>query len=242
MATHGSISEFVPGREDWVSYTERLEQYFTANGIKQEEGDKRRAILLSCCGAATYQLIRNLVSPAKPTEKSFEQLAKLVKDHHQPPPSEIVQRFNFHMRTRKQGESIGEFVAQLRKLSEHCRFGESLPDMLRDRLVCGCNDHRLQCKLLSEESLSFDKALKIAKAVETAERDSRGMQKPSSQVPKPVHSITRRSNPTTKMPSHKDICYRCGGKHTSVSCKYKDSECHFCKKKGHLAKVCKAKA
>ena len=146
------------------------------------------------------------------------------------------------MHTRKQGESIGEFVAQLRKLSEHYRFGESFPDMLRDRLVCGCNDYRLQCKLLAEESLTFDKALKIAKAVETAERDSQGMQKPSSQVTKPVHSITRRSNPTTKMPSHKDICYRCGGKHTLVSCKYKDSECHFCNKKGHLAKVCKAKA
>ena len=41
MATHGSISEFVPGYEDWVSYTEWLEQYFTANGIEQEEGDKR---------------------------------------------------------------------------------------------------------------------------------------------------------------------------------------------------------
>ena len=41
MATHGSISEFVPGREDWVSYMEWLEQYFTANGIEQEEGDKR---------------------------------------------------------------------------------------------------------------------------------------------------------------------------------------------------------
>jgi len=106
MATHGSISEFVPGREDWVSYTEHLEQYFTANAIKPEEGDKRRAILLSCCGAATYQLIRNLVSPAKPTDKSFEQLVKLVTDHHQPPPSEIVQRFNFHMRTRKQEKPL----------------------------------------------------------------------------------------------------------------------------------------
>ena len=157
MATHGSISEFVQGREDWVSYTERLEQHFTANAIKPEETERRRAILLSCCGAATYQLIRNLVSPAKPTEKSFEQLVQLVTDHHQPPPSEIVQRFNFHMCTRKHGEAIGEFVAQLRKLSEHCGFGDTLPSMLRDRLVCGCNDHRLQCKLLAEENLTFSK-------------------------------------------------------------------------------------
>jgi len=78
MATRGSISVFVPEQEDWVSYTERLEQYFTANAIKTEEGERWHAILLSCCGAATYQLIRNLVSPEKPTAKSFEQLVKLV--------------------------------------------------------------------------------------------------------------------------------------------------------------------
>ena len=45
-ATHGSIEAFNPANEDWVSYTERLEQYFTANDIKAEEADKRRAILL----------------------------------------------------------------------------------------------------------------------------------------------------------------------------------------------------
>ena len=85
-----------------------------------------------------------------------------MKEHHQPPPSEIVQHFNFHMRTRRQGKSISEFVAQLRKLSEHCRFGNTLPDMLQDRLVCSCNDHRLQCRFLAEENLTFDAALEIA--------------------------------------------------------------------------------
>ena len=95
MATHGSVGEFNPDREDWISYTERLTQYFVANGIS-EEGEKRKAILLSSCGAATYQLIRNLVAPKKPTEKNFDEIVTLVKDHHQPRPSTIVQRFNFH--------------------------------------------------------------------------------------------------------------------------------------------------
>ena len=68
MATHGTVGEFNSTREDWVSYTKRLVQYFVANGIA-EEGDKRKPILLSSCGAATYQLIRNLVAPDKLTDK-----------------------------------------------------------------------------------------------------------------------------------------------------------------------------
>ena len=56
-------------------YCERLEQYFVANDV--DDGGKQRAILLSVCGATTYQLIRNLVAPAKPTERTFGELRQV---------------------------------------------------------------------------------------------------------------------------------------------------------------------
>ena len=130
MATHGTIGAFEPSNETWVSYAERLEQYFIANDI--DAADKKRAIFLSVCGATTYQLIRNLVAPAKPTSKSFDELVKLVKDHHQPPPSVTVQRYEFNKRHRRDGESFADFVTHLRQLSQHCQFGDSLNDMIRD--------------------------------------------------------------------------------------------------------------
>jgi len=52
-AIHG---EFNSTQEDWTSYTERLQQYFTANDIAEA---KHRAILLSACGIATYLLINS---------------------------------------------------------------------------------------------------------------------------------------------------------------------------------------
>jgi hypothetical protein len=36
----------------------------------------------------------------------------------------------------------------------------------------------------------------------------------------------------------RDDCYRCGGNHNAYECKFKDAKCHFCKKKGHIAKKC----
>ena len=243
-ATHGSIEAFNvnPANEDWISYTERLEQYFTANDIKAEEADKRRAILLSVCGASTYQLIRNLLTPAKPTDKTFAQLVALVKDHHEPPPSAIVQRKNFNTRVRKAGESISEFIANLRKLSEHCNYGDVLNDMLRDRLVCGCKDRRLQSKLLSETDLTFDKALKLAKAYETAQREANDLQT----EPTHIHAVRGQRNSHSQFPRRKQPsameCYRCGGKHAPADCRFKDIDCHHCGKRGHIAKVCRTKA
>ena len=37
-------------------------------------------------------------------------------------------------------------------------------------------------------------------------------------------------------------CYQCGGNHFPGKCRFKDSECHYCGKKGHIAKVCRSKS
>ena len=66
MATHGTLGEFNPIREDWTYYAERLELYFTANDIVTEK--KQQAILLSVCSAETCRLIRDLGAPTKPTD------------------------------------------------------------------------------------------------------------------------------------------------------------------------------
>ena len=34
-------------------------------------------------------------------------------------------------------------------------------------------------------------------------------------------------------------CYRCGGGHLSDSCRFRDSECHYCHKRGHIFKKCR---
>ena len=117
MAAHGNIEEFDSLVQDWTEYCERLEQYFLANDV--QDATKQCAILLSISSSATYQLIRKLVAPAKQTDKSFDDIVELVHVHYTPKTSAIVQQFRFHSCLQKEGESITEFVAELRRLSEH---------------------------------------------------------------------------------------------------------------------------
>ena len=191
-----------------------------------------------------------MVAPGKPTDKNFSEIVALVRDHHQPRPSTIVQRFNFHTRIQKSGETISEFVAELRKLSEYCEFQDTLEDMLRDRLVCGCRDQRLQCRLLAEADLTFTKAFKIAKAMETAEKETKDLHEiPAAAVHATGGSMANNKRSSRKPPTQQQQprranstdCYRCGGKHKASECKFRDAECNFCKKKGHIAKVCRSR-
>ena len=41
-------------------------------------------------------------------------------------------------------------MAKLRRLSQYCEYGNSLDNVLRDRLVCGINHDHTQQRLLSE--------------------------------------------------------------------------------------------
>ena len=67
MAVYGKIEEFNCESEDWTPYAERIGLYFEANGIADE---KKVAIFLSVCGAKCYNLLRNLLAPDKPGDKT----------------------------------------------------------------------------------------------------------------------------------------------------------------------------
>ena len=155
-ALFGRVDAFDENTETWEHYT-----YFDANGIGDESGDdkaKRRAILLSVCGSKVYKLMCDLLAPAKPKEKSYQELVKLIQDHLAPKPSEIVQRFKFNNRFRNEGESVADFVEALINLVEHCEYKDTLEMMLRDRVVCGIRHEKIQRRLLVEKKLTFAKA------------------------------------------------------------------------------------
>lgn len=112
-------------------------------------------------------------------------------------------------------------------------------------MVCG---EGIQRKLLAEKELD---AYRLAQSIETAERDSRHMKSNSASSgtaePRDVHfhAKSAKGNRTTDSGTYSKgpvTCYRCGGPHLAPKCKMKDVECLYCKKKGHLARVCRSKA
>ncbi|XP_003382034.1 putative integrase core domain protein, partial [Trichinella spiralis] len=128
----GHIEEFdISKPKEWTAYASRLIFFLEANNVTDPA--KRRAVLLSSCGGAVFNLIQALISPASPNEKSFDEILFVLKEHFSPQPSEIVKRNAFYKRNLKIGKSISDFVADLRWLAEGCNFSD-LEIMLRDRL------------------------------------------------------------------------------------------------------------
>ncbi len=235
MAHFGNIGEYDEAVEDWSQYTERFENFFEANEIEEA---KQGHILLSTVGGKTYGLMRNLLAPVKPGTKTFAELVELVQAHFNPRPSKIVQRYKFHSRVRKATESVSEYVAALRQLTEFCAFGVTLDDMLRDRLVCGINDDRILRRLLSETELTFKKALQISTSMETADKHTADLRKSDPAV----NQVKSHRSGNKASGASQTLCFRCGGKHNAGTCFYKEAECYACGQTGHISSKCRSKS
>ena len=84
--------------------------------------NKRALTFLTIIGCSAYKLMRSLVSPSKPGDKTLEELFRVLEEHYNPTPLENVQRFKFHSQVR---HKVGYFFILLSKskyLAEYYNF------------------------------------------------------------------------------------------------------------------------
>ena len=124
--------------------------------------------------AKCYNLLRNLIVPGKPSDKKFSELVEILGKHLKPQPVVIAERFKFYKWIQRKDESVADLMAALRKLSEHCQFGDFLDQALRDMLVCGLKNTAAQKRPLAEAKLEWNKALEIALSIGMAEKTGLG--------------------------------------------------------------------
>ena len=250
----GTVPPFDPAHLSFEEWFEILDAFFVTNEIVNAE--RKKAVFLTTLGTKTYHLLRSILQPSKPTDKTLPQCVKALNDHFKPQTSEIIKRFKFNTRNQKEGESIVKYVAELRYLSDGCKFRD-LEDMLRDRIVVGVQDMQLQRKLLSVKDLNFDKAYQIACAMETANKDIQDIKKvQSGGATAKVHKVyakksakpergkshgqshqSKPSSSSSKTPKYN--CWRCGNQsHFANECPFIREKCHKCSKIGHTQSQC----
>ena len=98
-ATLGQVEPFELEGGDWNVYSERLDQFLVSNGVVDDA--KKVAVFLTVIGGRAYALLRNLLAPTKPADKSYGELVKVMKNHLKPTPPVIAERFKFHRRTNE---------------------------------------------------------------------------------------------------------------------------------------------
>ena len=251
MAASSIIEQFKNGMNfrDWY---ERLEFMFIASSVDTDE--KKRAMFLTNISAEMFNLLKNLIHPQKLSDTTLDALKTTLEGQLNPEPNEIMERYKFNMRNRGDCESITDYIIELRKLAKTCNYGDKMKEMIRDRIVCGIKEVNIQRRLLSKgKGLTFEGAIEIALAMESAEKEAASIRQESIHT-LPASKGGRFSGKSCFRCGSKDhladscrnqsgrICFRCGSRnHEAETCGFKEAECYGCHKRGHTARMCKSK-
>ncbi|KAI7790217.1 hypothetical protein IRJ41_003016 [Triplophysa rosa] len=141
MAQIGRLDEYKPEDEAWSAYIERVELFMIANDV---DDAKQVATLLIAVEASTYGLLRNLVQPAEPKDKTFRETVDILQAHYEPKPLVIAERFRFQRCVQKPHETVSQYVAEFKRCASKCNFGATR-----------------QRRLLLDDTLTFARALEI---------------------------------------------------------------------------------
>ncbi|XP_028174821.1 uncharacterized protein K02A2.6-like [Ostrinia furnacalis] len=231
--------------DNWDIYLDRLKFCFEANGVILDAA--KRANFVTVCGARVYETLLALITPRKVSDLPFSEIVTVLTRHYSPKPNEISVSFKFYKRDQGRGELASDYIAQLRKLSSGCNFND-LERMLRDRLVCGMSDSKLQYELLKRDNLSYQDVVDAMLSSESAGRDVRMIQDAANAASMPTTTAAPYFEQPVAEPMDVNavqtkttrLCYRCGDRHPG-ECRFINAICRFCKKKGHLEKICLSK-
>ena len=209
MALVGTIEYFRPGKDDFNNYMERMDMLFKCNGIDNTDEGKRVALFITLIGPDVYNTLQSL-SPKTPAEISFDVIVATLKKHLAPEKSVIAERFAFYKAQQQEGQSILEFIVEIRDLAKSCDFKLFLGEALRDKLACGLKSEVIQRKLLSESKLTFPNACTTATSMEQAEKQARLLHPMHVNKINPKKGQSSKYNKESKdwKPKYKP-CYRC---------------------------------
>ena len=95
MNTGNIIGEFNEEVDSVANYEERMETYFIANDITDDK--KKTAIVITTIAAKTMDI-------------KLVDIWVILKNHHNPPTSEIVERYKFNICTRRDGQTVAIYI------------------------------------------------------------------------------------------------------------------------------------
>uniref|UniRef100_UPI00398F68F8 uncharacterized protein n=1 Tax=Pristiophorus japonicus TaxID=55135 RepID=UPI00398F68F8 len=182
---------------------ERLQQSFvTKDWLDDDKADKGRAHLLTSCGSKTYALMKDLLEPKRPASKSFEELTTLVRDHLNPASSRHMAIHRFYNYRCCVGQSIPDFVAELRRLASLCEFSDELRrEVLRDFFfIEGIGHAGIFRKLIENKNLTLEAAVLVAQTFSAGEEETRLIYTVGTTTnetsEQEVHSVKQAATPT----------------------------------------------
>ncbi|XP_045458931.1 uncharacterized protein LOC123669368 [Melitaea cinxia] len=234
----------------WIRFKQSFKIFLTAAGYDRLAETRKAAILLNCVGYQAQDLYFNILKKSETSK--YEDIIVAFDDYFIPKQNEVLDTFRFNMRVQEAGEPFDCFYSDVTKLIRKCNYEKLESRILRDKIVIGLHEKKLQQRLLEVKDLTLEKAVDICRSSELSEQHVKLMSRSSVAVDavqsKPGGAGGRKMHfnklNTVNQDKYKNNvykCLKCNTQHGLRSCPAYGKTCSFCKKPNHFSVGCKFK-
>ena len=232
----------------WPAWKQRWTRYSMISKLDKDEKDMQVSTLVYCMGNQAEEIFASFKWEADDDKKDPDKVIAQFDKYFVPRRNVIFERAKFGSREQYTDEPIETYVRALYQLAEHCSFGATKDDFIRDRLVLGLRDKALSEQLQMEEELTLSLAVDKYRHKELIQlqnkSDSTKMVAAVQQKDKRQQNNKYRKDNQNQESKNK-ICDKCGFEkrrsHARGSCPAKQQRCRKCNRIGHFERACRQK-
>lgn len=148
--------------DDWEQWSKRFERFRSACGLKDKSQSVQIDTLIYCMGEQAEEIFNSFVfTPSGEGADATLRYACVkgkFQDHFIARRNIIYERAKFNKCKQNDSETVDQFITRLYNLAEHCDYGTLKEELIRDRIVVGIRDLKLQQKLQLNSELTLEKA------------------------------------------------------------------------------------
>lgn len=238
MSFQGNVSN------NWRIWKQKFDLYLLASGKSEKPDNVKIAILLNLLGDEGILIYNTFDYAAGEDREMFETIVNKFTAYCNPMKNLVYEHFKFFKRDQLPGETVDQFITALKQLATSCEFQEK-DVLIRDRIVLGIRDPRIQEKLLQTANVELNEAIRICQSLECSVATQKEIHKDSVSV-SAINSRFRDMSMkyTGNQPKGFDTnqgsakCSQCGLSHAKNACSAANRICSRCKQKGHYRKFC----
>ncbi|KAI5751993.1 hypothetical protein M8J77_012766 [Diaphorina citri] len=204
----------------WKLWLQRFTIFLRANGHDNAAPEKQVAMFLHLIGEECLHIFNSFGLNDKLDNKSLqlEEVISKFTDHFVPKKNLTYVRHKFFTRDQQEGESVENYVAVLNKMSYDCEFEKLREDLVKDILIVGMRNVQVKERLLREDNLDLDKAVRLCKTAEITSERMKTLDSATTPVKgvkeEPVYYVQRSNVEKPRNTPHGKnrvfSCYRCG--------------------------------